>query len=116
MATVAALKGAVGSSDQIMVDNLGYVEAGLKVEVSIVKGPVFGSWSVKEGEFLFHLVDGLEDKSLILSAKTTSMAQICWLKVLEGSSWTLALFRIVPMSSWWDKASIGAMCALGRAR
>ena len=43
MATVAALKGAVGSSDQIMVDNLGYVEAGLKVEVSIVKGPVFGS-------------------------------------------------------------------------
>ena len=38
------------------------VEMSLVIELPIVEGPVFGLWPVKEGEFLFHLVDGLEDE------------------------------------------------------
>ena len=44
-----------------MVGNLMYVEAGIVVKVSIIKGPVFGFQSVREGEFFFHLVDSLEN-------------------------------------------------------
>ena len=40
---MATLEGAVGSSDKVMVGDVWYVK------VSIVKGPVFGFWSVKEG-------------------------------------------------------------------
>ena len=35
MATVAALKGAVGTSDQVMVDNFRNIEAGFEIEVPV---------------------------------------------------------------------------------
>ena len=84
VATVATLKGAMGSRDQVMVGNFRNVEAGLVIKMSIIKGPIIGFQSVEEGELLSHLVDGLEkqqvtggsleDKSFILSARAILMA------------------------------------------
>ena len=42
MATMAALKRAVGGGSQVMAGHLRYVEAGLVVKAAIIKGLVFG--------------------------------------------------------------------------
>ena len=59
--TMATLEGVVSSSNQVMAGWFWDIEVGLVIESSVVKGPVFNSRSVKEEEFLFHLVDSLKD-------------------------------------------------------
>ena len=60
--TMAAFKGTVGSRNKMMAGNVRYIGAGLEVEMSIIEDPIFGFQSVKEGEFLFHPVDSLENQ------------------------------------------------------
>ena len=64
MTTMAAFKGAVGGSDQIMAGQFRDIETSCIIELSIIEGPIFGSWPVKEGKFFFHLVDGLKDEQV----------------------------------------------------
>ena len=43
MTAMAAFKGAVGSSDQIMVGQFGDIEMSFVIELSVVKGPILSS-------------------------------------------------------------------------
>ena len=61
MTIMAALEGAVSGSNQIMASRFWDINAGLVIQLSIIKGPVLNSQSVEEGKFLLQLVDGLKD-------------------------------------------------------
>ena len=60
--SMASFEGAVGTVDQVMASDLWYVEAVLKVEAFIIECLILSTESVEEGEFLFHLVDCLENQ------------------------------------------------------
>ena len=61
MTPMAAFKGTVGGSNQIVVSWFGDIEPSFVVESSIIEGPIISSQSVEEGKFFFHLMDSLKN-------------------------------------------------------
>ena len=45
-----------------MVGWFGDIEVSLIIELAVIKCPILSSQPVEEGEFFFHLMDGLKDK------------------------------------------------------
>ena len=62
VASMPSFEAVMGGGNQVMMGHLRDIEAVFEVEPSIIKGPVLSTESIKEGEFLFHLADRLEDQ------------------------------------------------------